>query len=119
VGLFDLRLLGVATGLSPAGMHRLIPWGVAGFLINLTTGVLFMIGQPLRYVNNPAFELKLLLLFVLGLNVLFFYTRTYRRVIALGPGAPIPLAAKLAGATSLVLWLAVICAGRMIAFFIF
>jgi hypothetical protein len=118
VGLFDLRLLGVATALSPVAMHRLIPWGVAGFLINLVTGVFFMIGQPLRYVGNPAFELKLILLVVLGLNMLLFYSATYRKVVALGPGAPIPMTAKIAAATSLIGWLAVICAGRMIAFFI-
>src|ERR1700704_1512686 len=59
VGLFDLRLLGFARGLSPAAMHRLIPWGVGGFVVNLITGTLFFIGQPFRYIHNPAFQLKL------------------------------------------------------------
>ena len=118
VGLWDLRLLGVAQGLRPAAMHRLIPWGVLGFAINLVTGVLFVIGQPYRYLANPAFELKLALLLLLGINVLLFYSSAFRTVAALGPEDPVPVRARIAGAISLTLWLGVIGAGRMVAFFI-
>jgi hypothetical protein len=41
VGLFDLRLLGVARRIPIAAMHRLIPWGLVGFGINATTASLF------------------------------------------------------------------------------
>src|SRR5216683_1435984 len=80
VGLFDLRLLGVAKGLSPSAMHRLIPWGVLGFGINVITGTLFFIGMPFRYIHNPAFQLKLTFLAVLGINMLVFYANAYRKV---------------------------------------
>ena len=33
VGLFDLRLLGVAKGLPVATVRRLLPWGVTGFIL--------------------------------------------------------------------------------------
>jgi hypothetical protein len=29
VGLFDLRVLGIAKGIPPATIHRLVPWGLA------------------------------------------------------------------------------------------
>ena len=118
VGLFDLRLLGVAKGLSPSAMHRLIPWGVLGFLINVVTGTLFFIGQPYRYIHNPAFQLKLTLIVVLGINMLVFYAGAYGRLAELGPDDMTPFRAKFAGATSLILWIGVICAGRMVAFFL-
>jgi hypothetical protein len=118
VGLFDLRLLGVAKGLSPSAMHRLIRWGVLGFTINLITGTLFFIGKPYRYVTNPAFGFKVAFLVMLGVNVLVFYTVTYRKVATLGPGDTVPWGAKIAAATSLALWIGVICAGRMVAFFL-
>lgn len=119
VGLFDLRLLGVAKGLSPGAMHRLVPWGILGFAINLITGTLFFVGQPDRYFRNPAFEIKLVFLVILGINVLAFYSIVHRKVAALGPGDSAPLGAKIVAATSLLLWVGVIIAGRMVAFFVF
>src|SRR3954467_10547355 len=74
VGVFDLRLLGVAKELSPSAMHRLIRWGVLGFLITLTTGLMFFVGKPDRYIQNTAFEIKLVFLLMLGVNVLIFYS---------------------------------------------
>src|SRR5882762_10372022 len=37
VGLFDLRVLGMAKGVSPRAIHRLIPWGVAGYAVKVLT----------------------------------------------------------------------------------
>jgi hypothetical protein len=34
VGLFDLRALGVAKGIAPYAIHRLIRWGIAGYALN-------------------------------------------------------------------------------------
>src|SRR5207244_11418099 len=113
-----LRLLGLGKGLSPPAMHRLIPWGVSGFLINVVTGTLFFVGQPFRYIHNPAFQLKLAFIAVLGINMLVFYASAYGKVAELGPDDATPLRAKFAGATSLILWIGVICAGRMVAFFL-
>jgi hypothetical protein len=38
VGMLDLRLLGRMRHLSFSAVHRLIPWGILGFDINLVTG---------------------------------------------------------------------------------
>jgi hypothetical protein len=38
VGLFDLRVLGVGKAMPPAALHKLIPLGIAGFVLNLLTG---------------------------------------------------------------------------------
>src|SRR5205807_8379893 len=46
VGALDLRMLGFAKEFPIAPMHRLAPWALAGFAINVTTGVLAFIGMP-------------------------------------------------------------------------
>ena len=116
VGLLDLRMLGMAKMLPLAPLHRLIPWGIFGFIINLTTGILFFAGNPFRYIHNIAFAFKLLFIAVAGVNVLVFYLAVFRRTEALGPGEDTPLPAKIIAAVSLFLWVAVMCLGRLITF---
>ena len=38
VGMFDLRILGIAKDLPLASLKRLLPWGVFGFVLCLVTG---------------------------------------------------------------------------------
>ena len=117
VGLFDLRMLGLWKGLSPGAMHQLVRWGILGFAINAVTGTMFFVGIPYQYMYNGAFQLKMACLVLLGINVLMFYLTAYRKVEALGPGDVPPPGAKLVAGISLFLWTAVICFGRMEAFF--
>jgi hypothetical protein len=118
VGLFDLRLIGVAKGLPFAALQRLIPWGVLGFLISLSTGVMFVLGNgfaPGEYLRNIAFFWKMLFIVLAGINVLVFYiSGTARAVEPLGPAEDAPLRAKVIGAVSLCLWVGVIFFGRML-----
>jgi hypothetical protein len=117
IAAWDLRLLGVARHVPVAAFHRLVPCAVLGFVINLSTGSLFLMTFPDQYVYNSAFHLKLLCLLLAGVNVVVFYLATFRRVSALGPDVRLPLSARLAGAISLLLWVAIIVCGRMITVF--
>lgn len=117
VGVFDLRLLGVAKGIAPASLHRLLRWGVAGFGISLATGLMFISGTPDQYFFNAAFHVKIVCLALVGLNVLLFYSLEFGKVRAMGPYDDAPLAARLMAAVSFVLLVAVMCAGRMLTFF--
>jgi hypothetical protein len=117
VGLFDLRMLGVARGLSLRAMHRLIGWGVLGFLINVITGAMFFAAIPYQYIYNGAFQAKMVCILLLGMNVLIFYLTVHGKVEAMGPEDAAPLGAKMIAGTSLFLWIAVICFGRAEAFF--
>jgi hypothetical protein len=85
IGSFDLRLLGVARRVPIAAMHRLVPWGILGFAINLSTGLLFVLTEPDQYIYNPSFHFKLLALGVAGLNAAVFYATSYRRVFGASP----------------------------------
>ena len=46
VGLVDLRMLGMAKRLPFAAVHRLVPFGILGFILNICTGILFLAGAP-------------------------------------------------------------------------
>jgi len=117
VGLFDLRLIGFARRVPIVALHRLIPVGVIGFLINMTTGICFLTGTPDQFLFNAAFRVKMSLVVVAGLNVLFFYGRVFGRLRDLPAGTPAPLPARVAGAVSLTAWIGVMSAGRLLTFF--
>ncbi len=117
VGLLDLRMLGVAKGLPVGPINRLIPWGVAGFLLNAITGTLFVFGEPKQYLPNPAFRLKILFIALAGINLLVFSVSDTRVAVAdLGPGKDAPRSAKMIAATSLFLWIGVVYWGRMLPY---
>jgi hypothetical protein len=117
VGLFDLRLMGYAKQIPPKALHRLVPVGIAGFLINMASGTLFFIASPGLYIGNIAFEIKLVLLVLAAINVAAFYLLMRRPVLALDAGGATPLPARIIGGLSLAIWISVLIAGRMEAFF--
>lgn len=117
VGLWDLRLLGVAGAIPMAALHRLVPWGVGGYLLNVCTGLLFVISAPNQYLYNPAVQIKFSLMAIAGLNVLMFYRFAYRPVKAAGAAAAAPARARTAAAVSLACWIGVIVCGRLITYY--
>jgi hypothetical protein len=118
VGMFDLRMMGLVRGLSMKALHRLVPFGVLGFVLSAASGFLFVVAAPDQYIYNPAWQTKMALLAIAGLNMALFYlTATSRRVNALGPDDPPPPAARLFAAISLLSWFGVIAAGRVITAF--
>jgi uncharacterized protein DUF6644 len=115
VGILDLRMLGFAKQIPIDPLHKLVPWAMAGFGINLVTGILAFTGMSNYYTYDWAFWLKMLAIMLLGLNVAAFYlTGAFDSVEGLGPGEDAPPFAKFIAATSLVLWFTVITLGRYI-----
>ncbi len=117
VGSFDLRLLGVGKGIPIAAFHKFIPFGIAGYLINVMTGISFLSGAPDQYMYNPAVQLKFLCMGVAGVNVLVFYLLVFGKIKTRGPGEEAPLAARIVGGVSLSMWIGVMSFGRLITFF--
>jgi formate-dependent nitrite reductase membrane component NrfD len=117
VAAFDLRLLGVAKGIPPAALHRLIRWGLTGFALSVVTGLLFISGAPDQYFYNNAFYFKSICLGLMGVNVTLFYSLGFKRILAMGPGDDAFPAAKVMAAASLALLVGVMLGGRMLTFF--
>jgi hypothetical protein len=117
VGFFDLRALGLAKGIPLAAIHRLIPFGIAGYVGNIILGIAFFSGHPEQYYYNNAFRLKLIFMAVAGINILLFYgTGAFAQVKTLPADANVPLRIKIIAGTSLCAWVAVLICGRMITF---
>jgi Family of unknown function (DUF6644) len=117
VGLLDLRMLGLLKELPAKHLSRFVRWGVAGFIVNLLTGVVFIVGQPGQYFDNWAFFAKLVFILLAGLNVFAFYaTGVSRQVDLLAAGDDAPPLAKFIAGTSLFLWVGVMYFGRMLPF---
>jgi len=111
----DLRMLGFIEGLSFAVLHRLLPWAVLGFGINVATGMLFFIGAPPTfYVTNSIFFWKLGLILVAAVNALYF--TVIEQVWTMGADDTPPMMAKVAAASGILLWVGVIFCGQMLPF---
>jgi hypothetical protein len=117
VGLFDLRVLGLGKGVSPRALHGLLRWGIAGFVLSVLTGSLFIAGTPDQYFYNDAFKLKVVGLLLMGGNAALFYLFEFKHVTALGPNDDASTRAKWIAGVSLTLLVAVMCFGRMLTFF--
>jgi hypothetical protein len=116
--ILDLRLLGLALRHVPVKQvaERLLPWTIGGFVVMVITGVLLFYAIPVRSFQSVWFRLKVIMLVLAGINVWVFHTRIYLSVDGWGLDAVPPRAARIAGACSLILWGAIIVAGRMIAY---
>jgi len=112
--LVDLRLIGV--GLDGVPVARLAraarPWLLGSLALTVASGVLLFVSEPLKCYENPAFWLKLASLTAALLFTAVVRPRFTRDTAPSGAR----LAGRLAGVTSLVLWIGVAAAGRGIGF---
>ena len=83
------------------------------FAMNLITGLLFFAGNTYKYIDNSAFELKLILILIAGLNALFYRWRLSYIVDT----EEVTRTSICVGYLSLFLWAGVIICGRMITFY--
>lgn len=118
IAIVDLRLLGYRS--HRRGVRQLIqdilPYTWGAFATALLAGALLFISNAPRYAHNPQFQLKLLLIAAAAINMAFFHLTVYRRVSQWDDHLPPPRQARIAGATSLCLWIAVVFLGRWVGF---
>ncbi|MDN3555713.1 hypothetical protein [Halomonas maura] len=106
----DLRLMGRRPELPLVDAARLLqPVAVLGLVLALATGALLFLAAPGDYLAMPLFLAKLTLIAVAVGNALW---------LNLGPGLARATRHRrwLAGGASLLLWLAVLICGRLLAF---
>jgi hypothetical protein len=117
VAMFDLRVLGLSKHISVRALSRhLLPWSVAALVLIVPTGFLMFSAHASDFLSNRAFQLKMALLITAGLNAAFFHTGPYQSVKSWDVDMPAPIVAKLSVIVSLVLWVAIISCGRLLAY---
>jgi uncharacterized membrane protein len=112
--IVNFRLLGWVRAMSFASVHRLLPYGVVGFAINVITGMFFFVAKPEQYISNASFHWKILLLVLAG--VAYLVLTVYDDAWALPAMEEAPLAGRALGASALVLWIGVMYFGRMLPY---
>ena len=110
----DLRMLGFMKSVSFTTLHRLLPWGILGFAMNVMTGMLFFVGAPDQYTMNKAFQWKIILVLLAAVNGLYFTVLDETWV--LGPGDEAPMMAKVMAGSAMLLWVAIMFCGSMLPF---
>lgn len=116
--LLDLRLLGLVMPGQPTASvaRRFLPWIWWTALVLLLSGSVLLVGEPERSLANPTFQIKMgLLLAVLVLTAAFqsglrrdpqYWERSLLRLTSV----------RLIAGASLLLWVAIVFAGRWIAY---
>ena len=115
---FDLRLLGLTMrGDSVSDVFRQVqPWMFLGFFVMFVTGALLFAARASDAYLSSYFRVKLGLLMLGAVNIVLFHTTIDRRRNEWDSAVQPPARARLAGGVSLVLWFAVIAAGRIMAY---
>ena len=112
--LVSLRVLGFARSVPFSAMHRLLPLGFCGVLMNVFSGMLILQADSGRYLNNITFVPKIIAIAIGGIAVLYFTLS--ERVWTVGPGEDAPASAKAMAALILLAWATVIMGGRLLAY---
>jgi hypothetical protein len=114
----DLRLVGLFLRDIPASqiLYRLRPLVLGGFAAQFITGVLLFWAEAIKVVNLPVFWLKLAVIFLAGLNVLWFELKWVRRVDEWDTQPVAPQGVRFAGWASLSFWVVVVISGRLIPY---
>ena len=115
--LFDLRLLGFSRQVPiPALAQHLLPWSKRGLLLVVPSGLLLFITTAATLGHDPVFWLKMALLAAAGLNALVFHRFTRPSLPAGKENTMPPPGAKAAALISIVVWMAIIACGRLLAY---
>ena len=117
IAVLDLRLLGLSTHIPVRKLAgHVLPWTAASFLLIVPSGFLMFIAHASEFIGNPVFVAKMCLILAAGANAAIFHAGIFRSASAWDAGVAPPWPARLAGAASLLLWIAVIACGRLLAY---
>jgi hypothetical protein len=114
--VLDFRLIGLGRRIAfdeVAG--ALLPWAVGAFCMTIPTGIILLLPEATGIARDPAFLVKMALMVLAGANASLFHLGPWRRRDRWPVGVP-PLSARTSGAISILLWVGVIAAGRLIAY---
>jgi hypothetical protein len=109
---WDVRVLGFSLGIPLDGLRRYFRVMWAGFWINAVSGVLLLVAYPTKALTNPLFYVKLALI---GFGIVLAL-RIRGEVHGVRSESDAPRLTRAMAAASLACWIAVIFAGRLLAY---
>jgi hypothetical protein len=116
--ILDLRLMGLTFREEPVTKlaKRFLPWAWAGFIIQVTTGLLMFASEATKMYVNTAFQIKMLMILAAGVNAFVFHSLAYQSVGKWEKDPVAPLSARIAGLISILFWFGIVAARRWIAY---
>ena len=116
--ILDLRLMGLTFRDEPVSKlaKRFLPWAWFGFIVQVVTGIFMFSSEAVKMTQNWAFEVKMLLILIAGVNAAVFHFLAYKSVDKWDNDPVAPMSARIAGAASILLWFGIVAAGRYIAY---
>jgi hypothetical protein len=117
VAMMDLRLIGLASKenrVTELSRDTLI-WTWGAFAVAAISGTMLWMSKAHVYMKDPWFYAKMILIAVAGINMAIFHVVTWKTIGQWDRGRP-PQAARIAGFTSLALWIVIIFCAREIGF---
>lgn len=113
----DLRLVGCWPRQAVDPLRKvLVPVAVAGLLLAVASGALLFATRPKDYLAEPLFTLKLGILAAAVVNALWLRRFAGWQRHDENGALQLPVAWRVAGALSILLWVAVITTGRLIGY---
>lgn len=118
IGIIDLRLLGIASSDRPFKRMAsdILKWTWGAFALTALTGSLMFITNAGVYYHNFYFRTKMALLVLAAVNMLSFELTLGRSAHRWDRATAAPPAGRAVAVLSLVIWISVIFAGRLIGF---
>jgi hypothetical protein len=102
----NLRLLGFASGIPLASLHRVFWLMWAGLGLTAATGIMLFMADATRHASNPAFLVKLVFVLLAVTALALIWTRVFRGQHS----------GKILAALSLACWFGALSAGRLMAY---
>jgi uncharacterized membrane protein len=109
-----LRVLGFWKSVPFAAVHRLLPIGVFGVVMNVFSGMLILQADSFRYLNEITFVPKIIFITTGGIAVLYFSVS--ERLWHVQAGEDAPMTSKWVAALVLISWAGVIMGGRLLPY---
>jgi hypothetical protein len=119
MAMFDLRLLGLAGKRNSIASlaRRFMPWLWGALIVLAVSGSILIIGEPKRALGNVFFAMKMGMLATAIIVTLGFQVILKRDLAGGSDLAPAHFGvARIVGLMSLVLWVGIAVAGRLIAY---
>jgi Family of unknown function (DUF6644) len=114
VSILDLRVLGLFRQIPFPVLDKWFPVVLIGFLVNLISGSLLYLSDPISLLKNIAFVVKIILVFV-GLVMLLVMRATpaFKNIANMDGSAIGGIPARTVAVLSLIIWVSAVTAGRL------
>jgi hypothetical protein len=122
IAVLDLRLLGFSRHIPARVLAKhVLPWSIGSFALIVPSGLLMFTAHASEFIESEVFILKMLLILAGFVNAGVFHTTVFRSADVWDSEEmrklPPPPSVRASAAISLVLWIAVIACGRLLAYF--